>query len=232
MKAIIYCRVSTTKESQETSLQRQREELEKLAFEYNMNVVKIIEEQASGYDIERDGIIELLSAIKEHDVEVLLVQDETRLGRGNAKIALLRCLQKEGVKIYTVSHRGELQLSEADSMVLEIISIVEEYQRKIHNLKIKRGMQRAVAKGYRPEKNLRNVGENAGRERKEVPIEEIVRLRNNELTFAEIAATLRGFGYDVSKATVHRRYQEYKKAQSEALVNDEKFLYDETGENK
>ncbi|MCY7891410.1 recombinase family protein, partial [Bacillus spizizenii] len=25
----------------------------------------------------------------------------------------------------------------------------------------------------------------------------------------EIAATLRGFGYDVSKATVHRRYQEY-----------------------
>ncbi|MEH7664509.1 recombinase family protein, partial [Bacillus velezensis] len=27
--------------------------------------------------------------------------------------------------------------------------------------------------------------------------------------FAEIAATLRGFGYDVSKATVHRRFQEY-----------------------
>ncbi|GMB09712.1 DNA invertase Pin-like site-specific DNA recombinase [Thermolongibacillus altinsuensis] len=232
MKAIIYCRVSTTKESQETSLQRQREELEKLASEYHMDVVKIIEEQASGYDIERDGIIELLSAIKEHDIDVLLVQDETRLGRGNAKIALLRCLQKEGVKIYTVSHRGELQLSEADSMVLEIISIVEEYQRKIHNLKIKRGMQRAVSKGYRPEKNLRNMGQNAGRERKEVPIEEIVRLRKNELTFAEIAATLRGFGYDVSKATVHRRYQEYVKEQSAALVNDEKFLYDETGENK
>jgi hypothetical protein len=29
------------------------------------------------------------------------------------------------------------------------------------------------------------------------------------LTFSEIAATLRGFGYNVSKATVHRRYQEY-----------------------
>lgn len=225
MNAIIYCRVSTTKQAQETSLQRQREELKQLATEYGMNVVKIIEEQASGYDIERAGIMELLDAIKQHRIDVVLVQDETRLGRGNAKIALLRCLQKEGIRVYTVSHRGELQLSEADSMVLEIISIVEEYQRKIHNLKIKRGMQRAVQNGYRPENNLRNIGEHAGRDRKDVPIEDIVRLRQNGLTFTEIAATLRSFGYDVSKATVHRRYKEY-----ERLVNDEKFLYDDTDE--
>lgn len=222
---MIYCRVSTTKQTQETSLQRQKEELEKLAAEYGMNVVKIIQEQASGYDVEREGIIELLDAIKQHHIDVVLVQDETRLGRGNAKIALLRCLKKEGIRVYTVSHRGELQLSEADSMVLEIISIVEEYQRKIHNLKIKRGMQRAVQNGYRPENNLRNVGEHAGRDRKDVPIEEIVRLRQNRLTFAEIAATLRSFGYDVSKPTVHRRYKEY-----EQLANDEKFLYDDTGQ--
>ncbi len=223
MNAIIYCRVSTTKQAQETSLQRQREELKQLATEYGMNVVKIIEEQASGYDIERAGIMELLDAIKQHRIDVVLVQDETRLGRGNAKIALLRCLQKEGIRVYTVSHRGELQFSEADSMVLEIISIVEEYQRKIHNLKIKRGMQRAVQNGYRPENNLRNIGEHAGRDRKDVPIEDIVRLRQNGLTFTEIAATLRSFGYDVSKATVHRRYKEY-----EQLVNKEKFLYDDT----
>ncbi|MGG6431843.1 YneB family resolvase-like protein [Anoxybacillus sp. D401a] len=225
MNAIIYCRVSTTKETQETSLQRQKAELEQLAAEYEMNVVKIIQEQASGYDIEREGIMELLDTIKQHRIDVVLVQDETRLGRGNAKIALLRCLQKEGIRVYTVSHRGELQLSEADSMVLEIISIVEEYQRKIHNLKIKRGMQRAVQNGYRPENNLRNVGEHAGRDRKDVPIEDIIRLRQNHLTFAEIAATLRSLGYDVSKATVHRRYKEY-----DQLVNNEKFLYDGTDE--
>ncbi|CUA80336.1 YneB family resolvase-like protein [Anoxybacillus suryakundensis] len=226
MNAIIYCRVSTTKQAQETSLQRQKEELKKLAQEYEMNIIKIIEEQASGYDIERVGIMELLDAIKQHRIDVVLVQDETRLGRGNAKIALLRCLQKEGIHVYTVSHRGELQLSEADSMVLEIISIVEEYQRKIHNLKIKRGMQRAVQNGYRPENNLRNVGKQAGRDRKDVPIEDIVRLRQNRLTFAEIAATLRSLGYDVSKATVHRRYKEY-----EQLANKEKFLYDDTSKN-
>lgn len=214
MKAVIYCRVSTNKEEQETSLERQREELERLAEQHGFEVVKVIMEQASGYEVDRDGVFDLLSTLKEQQIDALLIQDETRLGRGHARIALLHCIQKEGVKIYTITHNGEMQLSEADSMVLNILSIVEEYQRKIHNLKIKRGMKRAIEQGYRPERNLKHIGENAGRERIDLPVEEIVRLRRNGLTFAEIAATLRGFGYDVSKATVHRRYREYVESHS------------------
>lgn len=218
MKAVIYCRVSTTKEAQETSLERQEEELIALAERNQLIVEKVIKEQASGYELERDGILELLSLIRNKDIDAVLIQDETRLGRGNAKIALLHCIMKEGVKLYSISHNGELQLSESDSMVLQIVGMVEEYQRKLHNIKIKRGMKRAVAKGYKPQKNLKNQGKNAGRERIEAPIEEIVRLRQNQLTFAEIAATLRGFGYSISKATVHRRYQEYV-AEQESLNN-------------
>lgn len=209
MKALIYARVSTNKEQQETSLKRQEEELTAIAAENGMEVVKVISEKASGYEIDRDGVFELLDEIKNSGIDVILVQDETRLGRGNAKIALLHCIYREGVKVYTTAHRGELELSEADSMVLEIVSIVEEYQRKIHNMKIRRGMKRAVKNGFKPQKNLKNQHGNSGKEKIEVPISEIVRLRANKLTFAEIAATLRGFGYDVSKATVHRRYQEY-----------------------
>ncbi|WP_404358833.1 recombinase family protein [Cytobacillus firmus] len=209
MKAIIYCRVSTTKDTQETSLSRQEEELLNLAEKHDFEVVKVIREQASGYDLERDGILELLDLIKKKDIKVVLIQDETRLGRGNAKIAILHCIFKEEAQLYSISNNGKLELSESDSMVLTIVGMVEEYQRKLHNIKIRRGMQRAVDKGYRPEKNLSNQGVNGGRERIEVPIEEIVRLRKNELTFAEIAATLRGFGYNISKATVHRRYKEH-----------------------
>jgi DNA invertase Pin-like site-specific DNA recombinase len=209
VKAVIYCRVSTNKESQESSLKRQEEELVKLAEKEGCKIVSIIKEQASGYDLERDGILEVLQLIKDTRIDLLLIQDETRLGRGNAKIALLHCIRKESVVIYSVSHQGELQLSETDEMVLQIVGIVEEYQRRLHNAKIKRGMNRAIQNGYNPQKNLRNLGLTAGREKKEVPIDEIVRLRKNKLTFAEIAATLRGFGYPVSKATVHRRYLEY-----------------------
>lgn len=209
MKAVIYCRVSTTKDTQETSLKRQEEELIQLAGQNQMEIMKIIKEQASGYELEREGILQLLEMVKGHEVQAVLIQDETRLGRGNAKIALLHFILKENVKLYCIAHNGELQLSESDSMVLKIVGIVEEYQRKIHNIKIKRGMKRAVQNGYRPEQNLKNLGESSGREKIEVPIDEIVRLRKNGLTFAEIAATLRGFGYNISKATVHRRYQEY-----------------------
>lgn len=209
MKAIIYCRVSTNKVTQETSLLRQEEELIQLAKQYQFEVVSIIKEQASGYDFDREGILQLLEQMKDQQIQAVLIQDETRLGRGNSKIALVHCILKEGVKLYSIAHNGELQLSESDSMVLKIVGMVEEYQRKLHNVKIKRGMKRAVRHGYKPEKNLKNLGEHSGREKIEVPVEEIVRLRKNGLTFAEIAATLRGFGYTISKATVHRRFQEY-----------------------
>jgi len=209
MKAIVYCRVSTEKEAQETSLQRQEEELLELADQNHFDVVKVIKEQASGYDLDRDGILELLSLISNKQASAILIQDETRLGRGNAKIALLHCILKEEVKLYSISHNGELQLSESDSMVLKIVSMVEEYQRKLQNVKIKRGMNRAINNGYKPQNNLKNQGKNAGREKIDAPIEEIIRLRKNGLTFAEIAVTLKGFGYSISKATVHRRYQEY-----------------------
>lgn len=215
MNAIIYCRVSTTKETQETSLKRQEEELLKLAEEYRFEVISVIKEQVSGYELERDGILQLLELIKDEKAQAVLIQDETRLGRGNAKIALLHCIIKEGVKLYSISHNGELQLSESDSMVLQIVGMVEEYQRKLHNIKIKRGMKRAVSQGYKPEENLKNLGEHSGREKIELPIVEIVRLRKNGLTFSEIAATFRGFGYNVSKATVHRRFQEFIESQED-----------------
>lgn len=215
INAIIYCRVSTTKEAQETSLARQEEELIHLAHQNGFHIHSVIKEQASGYDLERDGMLKLLSIIKEEDIHAVLIQDETRLGRGNTKIVLLHCILKERVKLYSIDYHGELQISESDSMVLKIVGMVEEYQRKLHNIKIKRGMQRAIKNGFDPGANLKNQGINSGRKQIEIPVEEIVRLRKSELTFAEIAATLRGFGFGVSKATVHRRYQEYVAAHQE-----------------
>ncbi|TGB04669.1 YneB family resolvase-like protein [Halobacillus salinus] len=209
MRVILYCRVSTEKEAQVSSLKRQQSELMEMAQAHSMEVVDCIAEQASGYSIERDGIFRLLDYFSKEEADALLIQDETRLGRGNTKIALFHQLNKLNVSIYTLTHEGELEFSESDSMVLQIVGIVEEYQRKIHNMKIRRGMKKAVDNGFDPTRNLSNQHLAPGRERIEFPIEEVIRLRNNKLTFHEIAATLRGLGYDVSKATVHRRYKEH-----------------------
>src|SRR5690625_730415 len=150
----------------------------------------------------------MLDMFSDNQAECLLIQDETRLGRGNTKIALFHHLKKLRIPIYTAVTEEELEVSESDSMVLQIISIVEEYQRKLHNAKIKRGMKRAIQAGYNPGKNLSNLTKAPGRERVSFPINEVIRLRNNNITFEEITSILNGMGYQVSKATVHRRYKE------------------------
>ena len=208
-EAVIYCRVSTEKEAQETSLARQQEELQCYAQGMDFKVVGVFQDKQSGYDVDRDGLLEMLDFMKANSIAALFVQDETRLGRGNARMAVLHLLQKNEATVYSLNDAGPLSLNEMDTMLLEILAIVEEYQRKLHNAKIRRGMRRAVSNGYKPENNLKNRGNAEGRERIDVPIEEIVKLRNKGLTFVEIANTLTALGYQVSKATVHRRYIEH-----------------------
>lgn len=210
--AVIYARVSTEKDTQATSLERQEEELKKYAQSLGYLVVKTFYDQHSGYDVERDGLVDMLDFIKEHHIQYLFIQDETRLGRGHARIAVLHLLSKYNVSVLSYNDAGPIVLNEMDTMMLSILAIVEEYQRKLHNAKIKRGMKRAVENGYRPELNLKKRGNPEGREKIDLPINEIINLRNKGLTFEEIASTLRGVGFQVSKATVHRRYMEYKKS--------------------
>ncbi|MGN7476680.1 YneB family resolvase-like protein [Solibacillus silvestris] len=208
-KAVIYCRVSTEKDTQETSLIRQQEELTNYAKTFGYKDAQIFSDQHSGYDVDRAGLLDMLDYMKEFGIKALFVQDETRLGRGNARMAVLHLLQKYEATVYTLNDAGPVVLNEMDTMLLEILAIVEEYQRRMHNAKIRRGMRRAVENGYKPQNNLKNRGNIEGRERKEVPVEEIVQLRQKGLTFAEIATTISGFGTPISKATVHRRYIEY-----------------------
>ncbi|HEY4579302.1 MAG TPA: recombinase family protein [Savagea sp.] len=210
-KAVIYCRVSTEKEEQETSLVRQKNELMKFCEEQHWKLEASFEDHASSYDVEREGFLSLLAYVSNHQVDYLVVQDMTRLARGNARIAILHLLQKLNIELVTVDEGTSFELNEMDALVLNILSAVEEFQRKIHNAKIKRGMQQAVEKGYDPSVNLSNRGNPHGAPKKEVPIEQIRLLREKGYTFDEIAVTLNQMGFKVSKATVHRRYREATK---------------------
>lgn len=208
MNIVIYCRVSTDKESQESSIIRQKEELSNYCLLKGYKVVCEIEEKISGFEEVRDGLINALEYIKSGKANAILVQDETRIGRGTAKIAILHQVNKYGGEVISLQGDGPLNITEMEGMVLEMLALVEEYQRRLTNSKIKRGVRKAIDEGYDPSQNLKNK-HLGGRDKKEVPLDEIVRLKSLNLTFHDIAATLRGFGYDVSKATVHRRYKEY-----------------------
>lgn len=93
-KAVIYARVSTEKAEQETSLERQKEELSRYARSLGFRVDNIFEDCHSGYDVDRDGLLEMLDYISENEISAVFVQDETRLGRGHARVAVLHLLKK------------------------------------------------------------------------------------------------------------------------------------------
>lgn len=57
MNAIIYARVGTAKDSQESSLHRKMNELTELGERMGMCILETIGEQASGYEEEREGNI-------------------------------------------------------------------------------------------------------------------------------------------------------------------------------
>ncbi|PTX55065.1 DNA invertase Pin-like site-specific DNA recombinase [Melghirimyces profundicolus] len=215
MRGIIYARVSTRRGEQETSLERQVADLQAWAESLPCEVVEVITERHSGFQLEREGLCRLLDAVREKEAEAVLVQDDTRLGRGEAKLAVVHQLSRSGSRIYSLQSGGELELEAGESTVLHIMAKVEELQRKWMRQKISWGMRRAVReKGFNPARNLKNQGQ-GGRSRKDVPMEQILALKEKKLTFEEIAATLQGFGYDVSRATVHRRYREWKARESE-----------------
>lgn len=212
MNVVLYSRVSTENDNQVSSLNRQSEELIKYCLSKNYYVVDNIMETNSGFDSEGDGIIKALDYIKNGLAQSIVVQDETRIGRGSAKIAILHQVSKWGGNVISMQTDGPLKINEMEGMVLEILALVEEYQRRLTNSKISRGVQKAIREGYDPSQNLRNIDQ-GGRDKLDLPIDEIIRLRGLNLTFHDIAATLRGFGYDVSKATVHRRFKEYEESQ-------------------
>ncbi|WP_312049573.1 recombinase family protein, partial [Exiguobacterium profundum] len=89
MRVVIYCRVSTNKSTQETSLSRQVEELQQLASGLGADVIDVITEQESGYEVNRQGLLDLLDHVSTSQLDAVLVTDDSRLGRGNAKIAIL-----------------------------------------------------------------------------------------------------------------------------------------------
>ncbi|GLC87246.1 YneB family resolvase-like protein [Lysinibacillus piscis] len=221
-KAVIYCHVSTDKALQHITLEQQQENLLNFAHQQGYDVQQIFRDSHND-DIEREDLLEMLHFIKEKSIQVLIVQDDTCLGYGHAKMAIWHLLQKTKTIVLSVSDEGPVQLNETDAMLLDALMAVEEYQRRLHNAKIRRGMRRAVENGYRPEHNLSNRGNPNGQERKDVPIEEIVSLRKRGFTFEEIAITLKGIGFDVSKATVHRRYQENLLSQEKKAASARNF---------
>lgn len=78
-KVVIYARVSSTGERQDTA--RQVADLQRYAAASGLEVVKVFEEKASGAKVDRPVLQECVEFLKGGGAQQLLVSELSRLGR-------------------------------------------------------------------------------------------------------------------------------------------------------
>lgn len=122
-KAVIYARVSSESDRQDTS--RQIEDLKRYANQQNMEVVNIYEEHISGAkkNEERVVLTECLEYCRNNSVEYLLLSELSRLGRSTLQVLKsLEILHEAKVSVY-IQNLG-LYTLQKDGKVNPIVSIL------------------------------------------------------------------------------------------------------------
>lgn len=122
-KAVIYARVSSESDRQDTS--RQIEDLKRYASQQNMEIVNIYEEHISGAkkNEERVVLTECLEYCRNNSVEYLLLSELSRLGRSTLQVLKsLDILHEAKVSVY-IQNLG-LYTLQKDGKVNPIVSIL------------------------------------------------------------------------------------------------------------
>lgn len=122
-KAVIYARVSSESDRQDTS--RQIEDLKRYASQQNMKIVNIYEEHISGAkkNEERLVLTECLEYCRNNSVEYLLLSELSRLGRSTLQVLKsLEILHEAKVSVY-IQNLG-LYTLQKDGKVNPIVSIL------------------------------------------------------------------------------------------------------------
>ncbi|QKG84437.1 recombinase family protein [Kroppenstedtia pulmonis] len=205
MKGIIYVRNDHDQPEQNAALEKLQEFAEGMAYQ----IENIIVESYNVTELERPGLFRLFDMVQSQNIQAVFTRSGSCLGQGETKLATVHQLHRLGCMIYTLESQGEILVEADESAVLYMMEKVDRLQRNWRARKISKGIQKAIKeKGFNPAHNLKNRGM-GGRSKKKVPVEDIIALKEKNLTFEEIAATLQGWGYEVSRATVHRRYREW-----------------------
>lgn len=129
-KVAIYCRIST----QMQSTDRQEEELLKYAEQNNYKVEDVYVDVVTGFSVfeERKRYSDLLKAIDEGKIEIILFSELTRLGRNSTELlSEIQRLQDKGVALYFQKQDLWVRNSKQDlgsKILLAVLAITTTYE--------------------------------------------------------------------------------------------------------
>jgi site-specific DNA recombinase len=139
--AIGYIRVSTDKQSdQGVSLEAQRVKLEQYCSLYEINLVRVVVETGSAKTLDREGLQDVLKALKDGEADSLIV---SRLSRLTRSVKDLGCLIDDFFQENTLLSVDEFidTRSAAGRLVLNVLASVSQWEREVISERTKAAMQ-------------------------------------------------------------------------------------------
>ena len=199
-KAVIYARVSSTGDRQDT--ERQVEDLTRYAAAAGLEIVAVYREKASGAKEDREVLAECLAFIHTGGADTLLLSELSRLGR-NVKLILevVDLLTKAGINV----HINDIKVDTLDSdgkenpyakTVLTVLGLGAELERKNIISRLNSGRQLAIERGVQLG---RPVGSGMTNEELMAKYPEIVKYLKKGLSVRDTAAASQKSTYTVQK---------------------------------
>ena len=152
-KAVIYCRVSSTGDRQDTS--RQIRDLEILGKQRNLRIVKTYEEHISGAKKTQDRPVlkECLDYCFTNDIDILLISELSRLGRNvDDVLANVRLCKEKHLNVYF--QKEQLSIFNSDgkehpflTIFIAVLGTCAEMERENIKFRLNSGKAQYLAKG-------------------------------------------------------------------------------------
>src|SRR5436190_15700127 len=183
MKAAIYARVSTSDQNCEMQLRELREYAHRRGWEV---AGEYVDTGWSGAKASRPQLDRLMLDASRRDFDAVLVYKLDRFGRSVRNcLDGIEALRTHEVRFLAVSQNIDTDESNPTSrLMLHILAAVGEFERELIRERVSAGMRSAKAQGTRSGKAI-------GRPRRVFDRDEVLRLRQDGISFAKIARQLK-----------------------------------------
>lgn len=208
--AVGYTRLS---QESDTSIERQKRHIRAYADEHGLTLQRIYDdgERASGFETEsREEYQQLRERVRSGEVGVVIVNDKRRLARDfDETMRLVLDARQEDVEIHTYQD-GQLDVSDPMQAAVEVLQAASEHESKLKEIeRAREAVQERIDRGYDHGRPRFGMTYNEDKT-KQVPGEdfdkvmEILRLRREGATYAEIADELDGVSSSTAQRVVDR----------------------------
>ena len=207
MKAVIYARVSSTTDRQNT--ERQIADLTKYAEYKEMEISKVFEEKISGAkkNSERPVFVEAINFCKTNKIDILLVSELSRLGRNAFEVLeTVKQLVDEGINLYMQKEQFTLldekgKPSMFAPIMIATLSTCAQLERENIKFRLNSGRQLYIEKGG---KLGRKEGSVKSKEQKQEEYKSVIKELKHGTSIRKTAKLC-----DVSISTVQRIKAEF-----------------------